>query len=384
MLLLLLVPPMASAASAIDKTASCLSTQPVCGSLSAAERDSLAREIDQRGAAPMYVAVLPSGDAQTAERQLERRVGREGTYAVVAGHSFYAHSTDIPIGRSARAALATHGNQGGVAILTDFIDRVGSQKAASAAPSGGGSSDGGSSSSGALPLILLGALGLGGGALFLNARRQRQRREQRELEEVKRVARDDLVALGDDIRALDLDVEMPGAVPAAKADYERALGSYDQANTRFERAQRPGEIAPVTQALEEGRFAMTSAKARLNGEQPPERRPPCFFDPRHGPSSRDVEWAPAGGVPRPVPACEADAQRVESGLDPHVCEIDVGGRQVAYWNAPAYYGPWSGGFFGGFGGFGGGFLGGLLAGGAARGGRGGHSRGEKLHRRGGR
>jgi hypothetical protein len=257
----------------------------------------------------MYVAVLPSGTASAAEPKLERLIGREGTYAVVAGRSFYAHSTDIPIGRAARAAVATHGNQGGTAILRDFIDRVGSQKASSAAPSGGGSSDGGSGSSGALPLILLGALGLGGGALFVNARRQRRLREQRELEEVKRVARDDLVALGDDIRALDLDVEMPGADPAAKADYERALGSYDQANTRFERAQRPADLAPVTQQLEEGRFAMTSAKARLNGEAPPERRPPCFFDPRHGPSSRDVDWAPAGGVPRPVPACEADAQR---------------------------------------------------------------------------
>src|SRR3954454_3674198 len=177
---------------------------------------------------------------------------------------------------------------------------------------------------------------------------------------------------------------MPGADPAAKADYERALDSYEQANGRFERAQRPADLGPVAQALEEGRYAMTSAKARLNGEAPPERRPPCFFDPRHGPSSRDVEWAPEGGVPRPVPACEADAQRIDAGLDPRVREIDVGGRQVAYWNAPAYYGPWSGGFFGGFGGFGGGFLGGPLAGGAARGGRGGHSRGEKLHRRGGR
>src|SRR4051794_15553788 len=129
MLLLLLVPPLASAASAIDQTASCLRTQPVCGSLSAGERDSLAREIGQSGAAPVYVAGLPSGKARTGERQLERRVGREGTYAVVAGHSFYAHSTVIPIGRAARAAVATHGNQGGTAILTDFIDRVGSEKA---------------------------------------------------------------------------------------------------------------------------------------------------------------------------------------------------------------------------------------------------------------
>ena len=43
-------------------------------------------------------------------------------------------------------------------------------------------------------------------------------------------------------------------------------------------------------------------------------------------------------------------------------ELNVGGRQVAYWNAPSYYGPWSGGYYSGFGGIGGGFLGGLFVG----------------------
>jgi hypothetical protein len=81
---------------------------------------------------------------------------------------------------------------------------------------------------------------------------------------------------------------------------------------------------------------------------------------------RDVEWAPPGGAPRLVPACAADAQRVESGQDPAMREVEVGGRSMPYWNAPAYYGPWAGGFFGGFGG--GGFLGGLLLGEALGGG----------------
>src|SRR6185436_2058334 len=106
----------------------------------------------------------------------------------------------------------------------------------------------------------------------------------------------------------------------------------------------------VTTALEEGRYHMTSAEAILAGHQPPERRPPCFFDPRHGPSTRDVEWAPAGGTPRPIPACEADAQRVERGEDPHSREIVIDGRRVPYWQAGPAYAPFYGGFFGGFGG----------------------------------
>jgi hypothetical protein len=85
------------------------------------------------------------------------------------------------------------------------------------------------------------------------------------------------------------------------------------------------------------------ARARPDGYQPRERRPPCCFDPRHGPSVRSVPWAPPGGAPRPVPACAADAQRIEAGEDPHARMITLGGSQRPYWNAPAYYGPWAGG-----------------------------------------
>src|SRR4051812_7656807 len=186
-LLLLVVPPVASAASAIDETASCLRTQPVCGSLSASERDSLTREIDQSGAAPIFIAVLPSGSARTAVNQLHARLGQTGTYGVVAGHSFFAKSTDFHAGPLASAAVAAHRGEGREAILKDFVDRVGEAQSGGGSSNGGG---GGSGSSSALPLILLGGLGLGGGALFLNARRQRRLREQRELAEVKRVARD--------------------------------------------------------------------------------------------------------------------------------------------------------------------------------------------------
>ena len=104
---------------------------------------------------------------------------------------------------------------------------------------------------------------------------------------------------------------------------------------------------------------MASAKALAEGRTPPERRPPCFFDPRHGPSTRDVEWAPPYGEPRLVPACEADALRVEEGMEPAAREVLVGGSRVPYWNAGPAYAPFAGGYFGGFGG---GLLPGLLVG----------------------
>jgi hypothetical protein len=153
---------------------------------------------------------------------------------------------------------------------------------------------------------------------------------------------------------------MPNADRTAKDEYGQAVNLYTSAEEAFDSAQRPQDLAPVTSMVQDGRYMVASARARLEGREPPEHRPPCFFDPRHGPSAHDVEWAPPGGVPRQVPACAADAQRVESGQDPSMREIEVDGRRVPYWNGPAYYGPWAGGFSGGFGG--GGFLGGLLVG----------------------
>jgi hypothetical protein len=188
-------------------------------------------------------------------------------------------------------------------------------------------------------------------------------RRRREFEEVKASADEDLVALGQDIRALDLDVQMPGVDQDAVARYGQAVEAYQRAESQLAHAGRPEDLAPVTATLEEGRYAMAVSKALLAGQPVPERRPPCFFDPRHGPSTEEVEWAPPGGAPRPVPACAADALRIREGFDPHGRQVLVGGRPTDYWNAPAHYAPWAGGYFSGFGG-GGGLLPGLLVGSA--------------------
>ena len=175
-------------------------------------------------------------------------------------------------------------------------------------------------------------------------------RHEREWEEVRDIARDDLVALGEEIRALDVDLQMPGVSDEAKQRYDQALQAYQRASEIFDRAHRPEDLAPVSETLEEGRFAMSCTKALLAGKPPPERRAPCFFDPRHGPSTEDVQWAPPGGSPRSVPACAADAVRIRDGFAPHGRQVAVDGRPMDYWNAPSHYGPMMGGYFNGFGG----------------------------------
>lgn len=187
-------------------------------------------------------------------------------------------------------------------------------------------------------------------------------RREREWEEVRSSAQDDLVALGDEVRSLDIDIQMPSVSEPAKQRYEQALQAYQRASEIFDRAKRPEDLAPVSETLEEGRYAMSCANALLAGKEPPERRAPCFFDPRHGPSTEEVDWSPPGGAPRPVPACAADAVRIKDGFEPHGRQVPVNGRMTDYWNAPRHYGPYAGGYFNGFGG--GGLVKGLLVGSA--------------------
>ena len=81
----------------------------------------------------------------------------------------------------------------------------------------------------------------------------------------------------------------------------------------------------------------------------PTRRPPCFFDPRHGLSVEDVPYAPPGGAVRDVPACALDAQRVRVGAEPDIRKVMVGNRSVPYFQGGRAYQPYAQGYFGNFG-----------------------------------
>ncbi|MER6814735.1 hypothetical protein ABT299_36135 [Spirillospora sp. NPDC000708] len=185
----------------------------------------------------------------------------------------------------------------------------------------------------------------------LVARKRRRERHARQMADLKQGVQEDVTLLGEDIARLDLNVMDPGLDPETRADYERAMNSYDKAKTATERAQKPQDMQAVTTALEDGRYYMTATRARLAGEPVPERRPPCFFNPQHGPSVQDVTWAPPGGVARSVPACAADARAVLEGHDPDVRMVPYGGARRPYWDAGPAYAPYAGGYYYGYGGF---------------------------------
>ena len=327
-----------------------------------ADQARLRRKIDSAGAGPVYIAILrgsaeeeTGGDPDGVLDAIHDALGRSGTYAVVVGRHFRAGSEGVlppgEAGQLATDALNAHRGEGVTATLLDFVDRV------AAAQRTGGSDGGGGDEPGAGGGVLIGLLVLGGVGLLVFRAVRNRRRTQAELAEVKAAAHDDLIALADDVQKLEEPVE---ANPDAKREYDEALADYDKATSSYDRATRPKELEAVAGALEEGRYHMAAAEALLAGHTPPERRAPCFFDPRHGPSTRDVVWAPPGGAPRDVPACEADAQLVERGGEPASREVLAGGRMVPYWNAPPYFGPWAGGYFMPFGGVG--FLSGLFLG----------------------
>jgi hypothetical protein len=335
--------------------------------ISASDQERLRRQIDSAGAGAVYIAILPNaveseagGNPDGVLQAIHDGLGRNGTYAAVVGRHFRAGSEGIlptgGAGRLATEALDAHRGEGVTATLLDFIARV-----AAARKGGAGGRSAGDGGSGSQPSggggIVIALLSIGVVAFLVFRAVRTRRRAQAELAEVKAAAHEDLIALADDVQKLEAPVE---ANAGAKSEYTQALDCYEKAGASFDGATQPRQLESVATALEEGRWHMSSAQALLDGKTPPERRAPCFFDPRHGPSTRDVEWAPPGGTPRKVPACEADAQAVERGTQPASREVMTGGRMVPYWNAPPYFGPWAGGYFMPFGGTG--FLSGLLVG----------------------
>jgi hypothetical protein len=169
------------------------------------------------------------------------------------------------------------------------------------------------------------------------------------LEPVKKLAFEDVTALGVDLQDLDLELAGRPLDQGANADYQRALDTYEAAKTAADRIERPEQVQDVTKILDDGRYAIACVRARVAGDALPQRRPPCFFDPRHGLSVEDVSYAPVGGADRQVPACALDAELVKAGAEPDARQVMVGTQRVPYWQGGRAYQPYAAGYFGGFG-----------------------------------
>ncbi|MBB6170043.1 outer membrane lipoprotein SlyB [Nocardiopsis mwathae] len=288
---------------------------------------------------PVYVVVLEDGTVNSRTEaggymgQVQQEVG-DGTYLLMDGRDLVADSTVLSDSavNAARDAATQQGTQ--VDAANAFIQKADSE--AGAAEAG--------AMFGMVLLGLLVAAVVGGGFFMYSVKKKREAQKAKELAEIKQMATEDVVCLGEDIARLEIDL---GKVDdPTRADYTHAMDSYDRAKNTLDTIQRPEEIQHVTKALEDGRYYMTATRARLNGEPVPERRGPCFFNPQHGPSQQDVLWAPPGGSPRTVTACANCAQAVLAGFDPDVRMVEVDGQRRPYYDAGPAYAPYAGGYHG--------------------------------------
>ncbi|MFF0427524.1 hypothetical protein ACFYUJ_24295 [Streptomyces sp. NPDC004520] len=370
LLLLLVLAPLAGArATGVSDAAAALKRGPVyvdpgaADQISTADAKSLAQKIKDADK-PLLVAVLPA-NAQFPPKglidNLRAQTGIAGLYAVRLGDRFDAGVDPAVMSPAAVENLVASVRAPGVDAATElnnFVDQALPAMRGSAPTSWGAvGKDSGVPVAG---LVTLGAVVVAGGAgAYAVVRRNRLRKEAEEraaLDRLRVVVDEDITAFGEELERLDFHPAEPGADDAMRADYERALDSYDSAKSRMGAVTRPHEVRAVTQALEDGRFSLAVLAARRESRPLPDRRPPCFFDPRHGPSTTDRTWIPPGGSAREVPVCAADAARLDDGLDPVARTVDTETGRRPYWEAGPAYGPWAGGYFGG------GMLPGLLVG----------------------
>ncbi|HJU98491.1 MAG TPA: hypothetical protein VJ644_10990, partial [Jiangellaceae bacterium] len=299
---------------------------------------------------PVFLAAVPlSAESAGTANDLARATEGTGTYVVLLPDGRTSTASDVlpPAAADDVADAAADDSNGDMENFADqLVEGLEDLQTGGTGNAGGDASSDGDEGS----WIPLGIIAAAAGGGFFLYRRSKRNRERAELEPVRSALDEDVTAYGEELAELDLDLRSPDAVPEeAKQEYARALDLYENAKTAADRVERPGQLQPVTAALDEGRWLLASVRARLAGEEPPERRLPCFFDPRHGPSVEDVSWAPPGGVARDVPACAADATRIKDGLDPDVRLVPVGGgERRPYWDAGPAYGGWAGGYYGGF------------------------------------
>ena len=349
---LVLFPLLLAASPASASTLSdCLARQHVCVTgegrslVSEGQQSQLERQIDGDG---IYLVVAPSGSAgyRSSMNQIISTLSEHPEFTVGFLDSRLKHfgaynQGMLPSGGAADIATQVveqhRADQNVVAALTDFVTDVRDQAGSGADGAGAGTPSHTlrNVAIGVSVLLALGVLGF-----FLIARPVRQRR-QRELKEAKLAAQDDLIALSTGVTDHDADVAIRDN-PEAAEEQAAALGAYERGTAALDAARRPQDMGAVSRAIAEGQYHLASAEALAAGQPRPERRPSCFFDPRHGMSVTDAYWTPPDGGPgRTVPVCSADAHKLERGIEPEMRKVEADGGPVNYVNAgfaPAYWG----------------------------------------------
>ncbi len=332
----------AARGASADSLSSCLAQHSVCvasdarSALSQSQQDQLEQQI---GSEPIYVVAAASGSGgyNAAMDQIISDLSSHdqfvvGFYDVRLNH-FGAYNrgvlADNEAAKIATTAVQDHGNDP-AAALTEFVDQAKAQ-AGKGSTSGSGSS---SSSSGAwiAVVVVIGVLLIIGLLVGLLVVRPRRARRARELKDAKVAAQDDLLALNQQITDQDSNVAIQQH-PDAAAAQAAALAAYERGTAALDAARKPQDMMAVSRNIGEAQYRLAVADALAHGQPAPERRPSCFFDPRHGMSVADAPWTPPDGGPtRDVPVCANDLHKIEQGIEPEMRTVQQTGSP-----APVYY-----------------------------------------------
>ncbi len=338
-----------ASATTIDDVVTSLQSDPVYNdpeaenALTDSEAQDLRDQIATSGSS-VFIAILPEavkGGQSTEDvvTYLRSNVGEPGSYAAVVGGEFRSTTP-----AAATSAFQQQRDNGVFAVLSQYVSNV------ATIDSGGTvtTTDTTSQESGGnalLPVLVLGAVAVGVGGLFYMGKRKRNKADAQALASVKETIDEDITAFGESLDSVDSSAI---STEDNRADWMAALDQYDKAKRASDTMRNPAEAATVTEALDEGRFRVACVQSRLAGEPLPDRRPPCFFDPRHGLSVKDVSYIPMGtNTARDVPACAACAASVDDGLDPDVRLVTAAnGARQPYWQAGSQYGGYASGYYG--------------------------------------
>ncbi len=261
--------------------------------LTAAEQGRLRIQIARQDVGRVKVAVVPAATAERAggltelAKAIDRDLEAKGNLIVVGGPGIHLITSYAPV-EPATDALRKGVQDNNDSSLADRLS-AGIEGIAKVDPGASGDLGAGrtrSAPSTSLPdldestdsivgtfklvlLIIAAAVALpfviGAGWIVLRIRRRR-REEAEVLAEERDAFRKEVVALGDQIRELDLDVSMPDADPEGRAAYERALAVYDEANAALTMRRSPASLQRARAAIQEGNQRMADAKRLLEAQ----------------------------------------------------------------------------------------------------------------------
>lgn len=261
--------------------------------VSVGEAGRIRLRILDKAAGRIKIGVVPAGRAEDegGASGLATAVARDldfrGTLLIVAGsnaHALTSHPASGPTVQAVDEAFRKHQDDRGDQLLSavNAIAAVDPGAAADVeqpgAPAGGGTPDFSGDGDDFIDdigdtikttVLLIGlAVMLPFIAVFvwlmLRFRRGHKEREE-DWDFAQEGLRNELIALGDEIRALDHETSMPGANALGIADYEAALAQYDRANLALDKSDDNPRlyVGEARAAIKEGQRRIADAKVRL-------------------------------------------------------------------------------------------------------------------------